>query len=148
VLEFNVPFPINALNARVDWLRLRIGVHQGEVMPKADDRLGGGVIIAARLDSLADPGGIVSSSRVKEDASGRMAVEVDDLGEPALKNIGAKITVFRVRQAGADRPRTSAGPGQDARSEPAPAQTARPSIAVAAFTNTSGDPSRRSSRTG
>ena len=62
------------------------------------------MIIAARLEPLAEPGGICISARVREDASGKMALEVDDLGEPELKNIAAKIRVFRVRLGTAERP--------------------------------------------
>src|SRR5207344_3097816 len=92
------------LRAQADGLRLRIGVHQGEVVPEGDDLVGDGVIIAARLEPLAEPGGICISSRVREDASGKMALEVDDLGEPELKNIAARIRVFRVRLGAAERP--------------------------------------------
>ena len=87
----------DALRAQPDGLRLRIGVHQGEVVPEGDDLLGDGVIVAARLEPLAEPGGICISARVREDAAGKMALEVDDLGEPALKNLAPKIRVFRVR---------------------------------------------------
>jgi class 3 adenylate cyclase len=75
----------DALRAQPDGLRLRIGVHQGEVVPEGDDLLGDGVIVAARLEPLAEPGGICISARVREDAAGKMALEVDDLGEPALE---------------------------------------------------------------
>ena len=84
------------LNAQPEGLRLRIGVHQGEVA-EGDDLFGDGVIVAARLEPLAEHGGIVISSRVKEDASGKITLEVDDLGEPPLKNIASKIRAFRVR---------------------------------------------------
>jgi class 3 adenylate cyclase len=72
-------------------------VHQGEVVPEGDDLLGDGVIVAARLEPLAEPGGICISSRVREDASGKMALEVEDLGEPASKNIAVKVRAFRLR---------------------------------------------------
>ena len=86
------------LNAQPEGLRLRIGVHQGEVVAEGDgDLFGDGVIVAARLEPLARHGGIVISSRVKEDASGKITLEVDDLGEPPLKNIASKIRAFRVR---------------------------------------------------
>ena len=85
------------LNAQANGLRLRIGVHQGEVVPEGDDLFGDGVIVAARLEPLGDHGGIVISSRMKEDAAGKMALEVDDLGELELKNIAAKIRAYRVR---------------------------------------------------
>jgi adenylate cyclase len=114
------------LRSDPDGLRLRIGVHQGEVVPEGDDLLGDGVIVAARLEPLAEPGGICISARVREDAAGKMMLEVDDLGTPELKNIAAKIQVFRVRLGTPERP---ALPLPD-----------KPSIAVLAFTNMSGDP--------
>jgi adenylate cyclase len=86
-----------AVRERDDGLRLRIGVHQGEVVSEGDDFLGDGVVIASRLESLADPGGICISGRVREDAAGKMALDVEDLGMPALKNIAQPIPVFRVR---------------------------------------------------
>ena len=92
------------LRSEPDGLRLRIGVHQGEVVAEGDDLLGDGVIIAARLEPLAEPGGICISARVREDAAGKMALEVDDLGTPELKNIAAKIQVFRVRLGATERP--------------------------------------------
>jgi class 3 adenylate cyclase len=118
------------LNAEANGLRLRIGVHQGEVVPEGDDLFGDGVIVAARLEPLADHGGVVISSRVKEDAAGKMALEVDDLGEPQLKNIAAKIRAYRVRLAA---PASAPVP-------PALALPDKPSVAVLPFQNISGDP--------
>src|SRR5215468_2971302 len=112
------------LNADPDGLRLRIGVHQGEVVADGDDLLGDGVIIAARLEPLAAPGGICISARVREDAAGKIALEVDDLGMPELKNIVAKVQVFRVRLGRAEHPVL-----------PLPD---KPSIAVLPFENLSG----------
>jgi class 3 adenylate cyclase len=62
------------LDSEPDGLRLRIGVHQGEVVAEGDDLLGDGVIIAARLEPLAEPGGICISARVHEDAAGKIAL--------------------------------------------------------------------------
>ena len=72
------------LNSETAGLRLRIGVHQGEVVAQGDDLLGDGVIITARLEPLAEPGGICISGRVREDAAGKIALEVADLGAPEL----------------------------------------------------------------
>ena len=106
-----------ALQAQPDGLRLRIGVHQGEVVAEGDDLLGDGVIVAARLEPLAEPGGICISGRVREDATGKLPLEVDDLGTPELKNIAVKIQVYRVRAGAAERPALPLGPP----AEPAPA---------------------------
>ena len=114
------------LNAQVDGLRLRIGVHQGEVVQEDDDLLGSGVIVAARIEPLADPGGICISGRVREDAAGKISLVVEDLGTPQLKNISQPIQVFRVRLGEAEHP---ALPLPD-----------KPSLAVLPFQNMSGDP--------
>jgi TolB-like protein len=114
------------LRADPDGLRLRIGAHQGEVVAEGDDLLGDGVIIAARLEPLAEPGGICISARVREDAVGKMALEVDDLGTPELKNIAAKVQVFRVRLGMPQRPVL--------------ALPDNPSMVVLPFQNMSGDP--------
>src|SRR5262249_41138415 len=113
------------LRAQPDGLRLRIGVHQGEVVAEGDDLLGDGVIIAARLEPLAEPGGICISARVRGDAAGKMGLEVDDLGPPEVKNIVVKIQLFRVRLRAAVRP-----------SLPLPD---KPSLVVLPFQNMSGD---------
>jgi TolB-like protein len=114
------------LRDQADGIRLRIGVHQGEVVADGDDMLGDGVIIASRLEPLAEPGGICISARVREDAAGKMALEADDLGTPELKNISAKIQVFRVRLGAAERL--------------ALLLPDKPSLVVLPFQNMSGDP--------
>ncbi|HEY2108221.1 MAG TPA: adenylate/guanylate cyclase domain-containing protein, partial [Candidatus Binataceae bacterium] len=151
----------DALRSQTDGLHLRIGVHQGEVVPEGGDLFGDGVIIAARLEPLAEPGGICISSRVREDASGKIALEVVDIGEPALRNVVTKIRVFRVRLGAAERPAlplpnkpafaVRADVASIANSEerslirgtretlPLPD---KPSIAVLAFGNLSGDPNQ------
>ena len=114
-----------ALRSQTDGLQLRIGVHQGEVVPEGDDLLGDGVIVAARLEPLAEPGGVCISARVREDATGKIPFAVDDLGTPPLKNIAQPIRVFRVRVGALARP--------------AAASPEKPSIAVLPFQNMSGD---------
>jgi len=107
-------------------LQLRIGLHAADVVVQDGDLLGDGVNVAARLEPLAEPGGICISSRVREDAAGKIALDVEDLGEPELKNIAQRHRVFRVR------------PGASAR--PALALPEKPSLAVLPFQNMSGDP--------
>ena len=117
------------LNAQAEGLRLRIGLHQGEVVADGEDLFGDGVIVAARLEPLAESGGIVISSRVKEDASGKIALEVDDLGEPPLKNIAANVRAFRVRL----------GAPIIAPVQPTLTLPDKPSVAVLPFQDMSGD---------
>lgn len=82
-------------------IEVRIGVHQGEVVISGDDLLGDGVNVAARLEPLAEAGGICVSARVHEDSVGKIQIAVDDLGELRLKNIDRAIRVLRVRLPGA-----------------------------------------------
>jgi TolB-like protein/class 3 adenylate cyclase/cytochrome c-type biogenesis protein CcmH/NrfG len=84
------------LNSDPDGLRLRIGVHQGEVVAEGDDLLGDGVIIAARLEPLAESGGICISGRVREDAAGKLDLAFIDLGDQQLKNIARPIRVYAI----------------------------------------------------
>jgi adenylate cyclase len=108
-------------------IELRIGLHSADVTVQPDgDLLGDGVNVAARLEGLAEPGGICISGRVREDAAGKVTLDVEDLGEPELKNIAQRHRVFRVRFGVPDRP---ALPLPD-----------KPSIAVLPFQNMSGDP--------
>ncbi len=107
-------------------LQLRIGLHQGDVLIEADDILGDGVNIAARIEPLAEAGGIAISGRVREDALGKLDLQCDDLGEPPLKNIDRPVRIFRVRVPG--------------HSVPALALPDKPSLAVLPFANLSGDP--------
>ena len=85
------------LRERESALQLRIGLHQGDVVVDGDDLLGDAVNVAARLEPLAEPGGICISARVREDAAGKVPLDADDLGEPELKNVPRKIRAYRVR---------------------------------------------------
>jgi adenylate cyclase len=109
-----------------DALQLRIGLHAADVMVQDGDLFGDGVNVAARLEPLAEPGGICITGRVREDAAGKVTLDVEDLGEPELKNIAQRHRVFRVRLNAPERP---ALPLPD-----------KPSIAVLPFANMSGDP--------
>jgi hypothetical protein len=82
-------------------LRFRIGVHLGDVNERADgDVYGDGVNIAARLQALAQPGGIVVSEAVRGAVKSRVAASFDDLGSQAVKNIAEPVRAFAVRSDG------------------------------------------------
>jgi adenylate cyclase len=113
-------------------IEFRIGVHQGDVVLEDDDIFGDAVNVAARLEGLAEPGGICVSGRVRGDASGKLDLPFEDMGRQQLKNIARPSRVFRVR---ADRAGEAASVSQ-----PFPALPDKPSIAVLPFQNMSGDP--------
>ena len=79
--ERNATAPIDR---RIDF---RIGVYQGDVVIEEDDIFGDAVNVAARLEGLAEPGGICVAARVQEDAAGRLDLAFEDIGEQQLKNI-------------------------------------------------------------
>lgn len=78
-------------------MEFRIGINVGDVMVKDDDIFGDGVNIAARLESLAEPGGICVSRGVRDHIRHKMAVAFNDLGEQRVKNIARPIRVFQLR---------------------------------------------------
>ncbi|SIT52755.1 putative adenylate class-3/4/guanylyl cyclase [Mesorhizobium prunaredense] len=78
-------------------IRVRIGINLGEVIVEGEDRYGEGVNVAARLEGLAEPGGICVSGRVQEDVQGKLDITFEDIGEQKLKNIARPVRTFRVR---------------------------------------------------
>lgn len=116
-------------------LKVRVGIHQGDVVESDDgDLLGDGVNIAVRLEGLAEPGGIVVSARVREDFDGKMSIEVCDLGERQLKNIPKPLKVFSLKNVHVEPKRAGGLAGSERLSLPE-----RPSLVVLPFQNMSGD---------
>src|SRR5437899_4986307 len=89
--ESNAPLPPDHRIA------FRIGIHQGDIVVEDGDIFGDGVNVAARLEGLAEPGGICVSARVQEDAAGKLDLAFEDIGEQSLKNIARPVRVYRVR---------------------------------------------------
>jgi adenylate cyclase len=113
-------------------MQFRIGINHGDVVHDESRIYGDGINIAARLQSIAEPGGICISAKVLDEVRGRIDAGFTDLGEQTLKNIERPVRVYRVT------------PGrQTARPEPAgPALPDRPSIAVLPFDNMTVDPAQ------
>ena len=110
---------------------LRAGITLGDVAVEGGDLFGEGVIVAVRLQSMAEPGTICLSSSMHEQVAGKLPVAFDDLGLCDIKNSTKPIRAFRVRAEGADRGEPGPAPARSARSEL--------SIAVLPFDNLSGD---------
>ncbi|MFO1161262.1 MAG: adenylate/guanylate cyclase domain-containing protein [Reyranellaceae bacterium] len=112
-------------------LPLRIGIHVGDVVVEGDDLMGDGVNIAARIEGVAEAGGISISRAVHEQVRDKLGVSFVDKGEVALKNLARPVQVFAV-----------GGTASSSAGEPAPALSLpdKPSIAVLPFQNMSGDP--------
>jgi adenylate cyclase len=113
-------------------IEFRIGINLGDIIFEDGDIYGDGVNIAARVEQLAEVGGICVTSAVHAQVEGRLEAAFEDLGEKSLKNISRPVRVYRVLPAGADG-KASAGSG-------ARAAAVKPSIAVLPFANMSGDP--------
>ena len=125
---------MTARNAEVQQdrrIEFRIGINMGDIVVEDGDIFGDGVNVAARLEALAEPGGICVSARVQEDAAGKLDLVFEDIGEQQLKNITRPVRVYRVSIA-----------GSAAVKPPLPLPD-KPSIAVLPFANMSGDPEQK-----
>ena len=121
-----------------DRMRFRLGVHLGDVIEKHDGTVyGEGVNIAARLQAVAEPGGITVSDAVRSAVRGRVEAQFDDQGRRRMKNIAEPIRMFRVEAKGGAPVAAGAAKGEPDMSLPH-----KPSIAVMPFANLSGDPTQ------
>jgi len=113
-------------------MRFRIGIHVGDIIVQGDNLFGDAVNIAARLEALAEPGGICISGVVRDHIGTKLPFSFTDLGEQQVKNIAQPIKAYRIR--GETSPTVAPAVGS---SLPLPD---KPSIAVMPFQNMSGDP--------
>ncbi|NIR27827.1 MAG: tetratricopeptide repeat protein [Gammaproteobacteria bacterium] len=115
-------------------VRFRIGVNLGEVIVDRDDIYGDGVNVAARLESLADPGGICISESVHTAIGNKLPLRYEFMGEQQVKNIAKPVQAYRVVMDAEAKPKAMSLQGQ------APETLDKPTIAVLPFDNLSGDP--------
>ena len=115
-------------------MRFRIGVHLGDVIEKSDGTVyGDGVNIAARLEGLAEPGGITVSESIRTAVKGKVGTSFEDQGEQQVKNIAEPVRAYAVRAGGGAAPATTP-------TGATPPLPDLPSLAVLPFSNLSGDP--------
>jgi adenylate cyclase len=122
-------------------IRFRIGVNLGDIIAEGGDIFGDGVNVAARLEALAEPGGICVSRTVRDHIRDKLPYAFEDMGEQSVKNIARPVRVYALRPAAiAELPSLSAPPTT---SIPQPAVAPRLSIVVLPFANLSSDPEQQ-----
>jgi TolB-like protein/Flp pilus assembly protein TadD len=118
-------------------IEFRVGINVGDIISDDNDIYGDGVNVAARLEALADPGGIMVSRNVHDQVRDKLSFGFEDMGEQSVKNIARPIGVHRVSLA---ESATETAVKSTAAAKPQLAASQRPSIAVLPFANMSGDP--------
>jgi len=121
-------------------MRFRVGINVGDVLVQDDLIYGDGVNIAARLEALAEPGGICISGAAHDQVEGKLPLRYESLGEQPVKNISKPVRAYKVLLPGSDAPLLLEAPPAAAEKRPAPEE--KSSIAVLAFDNLSGDPAQ------
>jgi adenylate cyclase len=122
----------NADRPAGEQMQFRIGLHVGDIIVQGENLFGDAVNIAARLEALAEPGGICVSSTVRDQIGTKLPLSCTDLGEQQVKNIAQPIKAYRIRNETSPAAIPAIGS-----SLPLPD---KPSIAVLPFANMSGDP--------
>src|ERR1700751_917058 len=100
----------NAKRVPGDQMRFRIGIHLGDVIVEGGNLFGDGVNIAARLEALAEPGGICLSGAVRDQIGTRLPVAFTPLGDQRVKNIAQRVRAFKVARVSGGRSTTVAVP--------------------------------------
>jgi adenylate cyclase len=113
-------------------LAIRIGINVGDIIIEGEDIYGDGVNVAARLEALAEPGGICISRSTRDQIRDKLDLALEDMGDQTVKNIARPVRVFRIVSRAANE--------GGAQAAPATPQPERRSIAVLPFANMSGDP--------
>ena len=119
----------NAATPEDQRIVFRVGVNLGDIIVEDDDIFGDGVNVAARLEALAEPGGICVNRVVRDQVRDKLDIAFEDMGEQQVKNIARPVRAFRVLAEEKKMPEPAALPLPD-----------KPSIAVLPFQNMSGDP--------
>jgi TolB-like protein/class 3 adenylate cyclase len=128
----------DADGAEANPIQLRIGINVGDIIIDDNDIFGDGVNVAARLEGIAEPGGVCISDDAYRQVRGKIEMACDDMGPQALKNIAEPMRAWRVKLG--DQSAAMAQAGLPANQAPALALPEKPSIAVLPFQNMSADP--------